>query len=50
MDDVFLKKIKGTTNVTYQEAIGEMEFSGTEETRFWWGEHVVKYCEGDQHK
>lgn len=24
-----------------------MEFPGTEGARFWWGELVVKYCEGD---
>lgn len=47
MRDVFLEKVKETTNVTYQEAIGEMEFPGTEGARFWWGELVVKYCEGD---
>ena len=47
MRDVFLKKVKETTNVTYQEAIEKMAFPGTEGARFWWGEHVVKYCEGD---
>ena len=47
MRDVFLEKVKETTNVTYQEAIEKMEFPGTEGARFWWGEHVVKYCEGD---
>ena len=48
MRDVFLEKVKESTNVTYQEAIEEMEFPGTEGARFWWGEYVVKYCEGDQ--
>ena len=48
MGDVFFKKVKETTNVTYQEAVEKMEFPGTEEARFLWGEHVVKYCEEDQ--
>lgn len=48
MGDAFLTKVKETKNVTYQDAIVEMEFPDVEGARFWWGELVVKYCEGDQ--
>ena len=47
MGDVFLKKVKETKNVTYQEAIEKMEFPDMEGASFRWGEHVVKYCEDD---
>ena len=47
MRDVFLKKVKETTNVTYQEAIEKLEFPDVEGASFRWGEHVVKSCEDD---
>ena len=47
MRDAFLKQVKETTNVTYREVIGELELPDVEGASFCWGEHVVKYCEGD---
>ena len=47
MQDVFLINVKKQEKVSFKEAIEEMDFPGTEGASFWFGECVVKYCEGD---